>query len=93
MNQEKLNQLVENANGKNFYKVPTVPVALILFKEIKKVEKKTNELAEAKKDLEEIFGLDKKEINKMTKNQLYMKHQSLMVNGIYELLLTKESEG
>lgn len=93
MNQEKLNQLVEKANGKNFYKVPTVPVALILFKEIKKMETKTNELAEAKKDLEEIFGLDKKEISKMTKNQLYMKHQSLMVNGIYELLLTKEIEG
>lgn len=91
MNQEeKLTQMIELANGKNYDKTPTVGNALYLFKEIKKLERSTDELLEAKGDLERIFGLDKKDINKMTKNQLYMAHQSLMVNGIYELLINEK---
>lgn len=88
---EKLKQIVEMANGKNYDKTPTVGNALALFREIKKCERNVDELLEAKGDLERIFGLDKKGINKMTKNQLYMCHQSLMVNGIYEMLI-KEKE-
>lgn len=82
--------------GDKIPKEPTVKSALDIFKEIKKMERYTKwgdieanyrqELSSAKEDLEYIFKISEKEIKTMTKNNLYMKHQSLMVNAIYELL-------
>lgn len=82
---EDLTYMVELANGEDYDKTPTIQNALNLYKEIKKVEKQ-NELNEAKCDLEMIFGVKKEELRKLTKNQLYMLHQSNMVNAIYFML-------
>ena len=69
------------------FKSKSVDVAMKIFKHVKfneshkgsKIDRK-QELELAKRDLQEIFGEDTK---KMTKNQIYMMHQSKMVNTIY----------
>ena len=79
-------------------KTPTIDTALKIFREIKKMDRAViggevdykKELFSAKEDLELIFQIPKEEIQQMTKNNLYMKHQSLMVNAIYELLMKGE---
>ena len=78
--------MIELANGANYDKTASIDNALEIFKNIKKVEKTTNELEEAKYDLETIFGLPKDEFKKLTKNKIYMLHQSMMVNQIYMIL-------
>ena len=73
--------------------------ALEIFNTIKDYERKhyhninikespdyAKELNEAISDLVNIFGLDIKEVKKMTKNSIYLKHQSLWVNSTYILL-------
>lgn len=47
------------------------------------------ELNEAKSDLVDIFGFSISEIKKMTKNNLYLNHQSMWVNTLYGLMLAK----
>ena len=84
-NKEDLMYMVELANGVDYDKTATIANALELFKGIKKVEKE-NELNEAKCDLEMIFGVSKEELKGLSKNQLYMLHQSSMVNAIYFVL-------
>lgn len=79
-------------------KTPTIDTALKIFKKIKELERFNggltvdyeNELREAKLDLSEIFGMTYEELKVLSKNNLYMKHQSLMVNAIYELLMKGE---
>lgn len=79
-------------------KTPTIDTALEIFKEIKKMDRAVmgggvdykKELYSAKEDLDLIFQIPEGEIKKMTKNNLYMQHQSLMVNAIYELLTKGE---
>jgi hypothetical protein len=84
-NKEDLVYMVELANGVDYDREPTIANALELFKGIKKVEKE-NELNEAKCDLEMIFGVKKEDLKGLSKNQLYMLHQSNMVNAIYFML-------
>ena len=65
--------------------------ALKIFKKIKELERYNggfkvdyqNELREAKLDLVEIFGMTYDELKKIRKNNLYLTHQSKMVNAIY----------
>ena len=79
-------------------KTPNIDTALKIFKEIKKMDRAVmgggvdykKELFSAKEDLNLIFQIPEKEIQGMTKNNLYMEHQSLMVNAIYELLMKGE---
>lgn len=78
--------MIELANGVNYDKTATIENSLELFKEIKKVEKTTDELKEAKYDLETIFCVPATELKKLTKNRIYMLHQSMMVNQIYMIL-------
>lgn len=78
--------IIELANGINYDKTPTIENSLEIFKNIKKVERTTNELEEAKYDLEIVFGLPKGEFKNLTKNKIYMLHQSMMVNQIYMIL-------
>ena len=85
-------------NVKDIPKEPTIQSALSIFKKIKECERLDDkgevdykkELLEAKKDLEFIFNIPIKEINAKTKNNLYMEHQSLMVNAIY-IMLNKDN--
>lgn len=82
--------------GEKIPKEATIGSALAIFKEIKKMERfafygdaklmRKQELSSAKEDLEFIFGIKPEEIKSLTKNNLYLKHQSLMVNSIYILL-------
>lgn len=83
---EDLIYIIELANGINYDKTPTIENSLEIFKNIKKVERTTNELEEAKYDLEIVFGLPKAEFKNLTKNKIYMLHQSMMVNQIYMIL-------
>ena len=46
------------------------------------------ELQEAKDDLLNIFGID---VKGMTKNQIYLKHQSEMINTIYSKFVEEEA--
>lgn len=87
---EELNYILELANGKNYDKTPSIKNALELFKKIKEVEKSTGkELEEAKYDLTEIFCVKAEELKRLTKNNIYMLHQSMMVNQIYMNLMGK----
>lgn len=87
---KKLETIIEKANGKDYDKTPTIKNALELFKGIKKMEKNTNkELEEAKKDLIEIFLVNPEDLKRLTKNNIYMLHQSMMVNQIYMNLMGK----
>lgn len=55
----------------------------LIYQALKKDEKKDGkELENAKKDLDEL----KIDYKGFTKNKLYLKHQSEMVNGIYKVL-------
>lgn len=83
---EDLLYIVELANGKDYNRAATIENSLELFKNIKKVEKTTNELNEAKCDLEMIFNVPTNELKGLTKNKIYMLHQSMMVNQIYMIL-------
>lgn len=66
---------------------PNVDTAMAITKKIKFYEK-SDELKNAKKDLEEIFGISTK---KMTKNVIYLKHQSSLANSIYyHFLMNRE---
>lgn len=68
--------------------------AIKIFKELKQFEKfdrngkvdYEKELLEAKYDLRVIFGID---IKGLSKNELYMTHQSMWVNTLYRLMLEK----
>lgn len=53
---------------------------------IEEAPKYEKELNEAKSDLVDIFGFDISEIKKMTKNNIYLNHQSKLVNSIYIML-------
>ena len=62
-----------------------------IFKKIKEFDKKVDnniELKHAKDDLENIFEVNTKG---MTKNKIFLEHQSKMVNSIYSEILLDES--
>ena len=62
-----------------------------IFKKIKEFDKKVDnniELQHAKDDLENIFEIDTKG---MTKNKIFLEHQSKMINSIYSEILLDES--
>lgn len=72
----------------------SLDAALKIFKKIKDFERigekygvdNNMELRYAKDDLHFVFDMSMGEINKLTKNNLYMMHQSKMVNAIYMML-------
>lgn len=72
----------------------SLDAALKIFKKIKDFERNGEndevdydvELRCAKNDLHSIFDISMEEINKLTKNNLYMEHQSKLVNAIYMML-------
>lgn len=72
----------------------SLDAALKIFKKIKDFERIGEndeadydmELRYAKNDLHFVFDMSMEEINKLTKNNLYMMHQSKMVNAIYMML-------
>ena len=76
----------------------SIDSALKIYKEIKKsyrINEKgevdyAHEFTETKSDLLLIFDIDYRQIKDSSKNNLYLLHQSLMVNSIYELLLKGE---
>lgn len=89
--QEQLEYVLTVAtNNKGYCQQPTVDNAKELFGKIKEVEKSTDEFEEAKYDLKEIFGLTDEDIKSMTKNHLYLEHQSRMINAIISLFMRKE---
>lgn len=97
-NKEKLLQTLKGYCGEDFDTSPDIANAMELFKQIKKCER-TNpdgekdyrgELLLAQGDLMLIFGVEPRDFRKLTKNQLYMFHQSKMVNAIYDLLKGEE---
>lgn len=62
-----------------------------IFKKIKEFDRKidnSTELKHAKDDLENIFEVNTKG---MTKNKIFLEHQSKMVNSIYSEILLDES--
>lgn len=62
-----------------------------IFKKIKEFDKKVDnniELQHAKDDLENIFEINTKG---MTKNKIFLEHQSKMINSIYSEILLDES--
>ena len=62
-----------------------------IFKKIKEFDRKIDnntELKHAKDDLENIFEVNTKG---MTKNKIFLEHQSKMVNSIYSEILLDES--
>ena len=62
-----------------------------IFKKIKEFDRKVDnniELKHAKDDLENIFEVNTKG---MTKNKIFLEHQSKMVNSIYSEILLDES--
>lgn len=77
-------------NGKDDWcKQPTIRNAKDLFGHIKKMQRAGGvevELACAKNDLSEIFKMDWSVIKSMTKNHIYLEHQSKMVNAIFDML-------
>lgn len=86
------------SNGDKIPTDPTIQSALSIFKMIKKMERPIcndevdykKELLNAKEDLENIFDVSKDDLKYLSKNNLYLKHQSMMVNSIYELLVRGE---
>lgn len=76
----------------------SLDTALKIFKVIKAFERFNGddevdykrELMEAKMDLKLIFDIPVAELNKMTKNNIYMLHQSQMVNAIFMMLNNEE---
>ena len=74
-----------------FPKEKTLDSAIKIFKRIKISEKLDdndkvnydNELSEAKYDLVVIFGMRYEDLKGMTKNNIYLTHQSAWVNSIY----------
>ena len=76
-------------------KYPTgdsIDSALKIYKKIKEFERfpnnslsvdYENELREAKFDLVDIFGMKPEELKTLSKNNLYLTHQSKLVNAIY----------
>lgn len=61
-----------------------------IFKKIKEFDKKVDnniELKHAKDDLENIFEVNTKG---MTKNKIFLEHQSKMINSIYSEILLDE---
>lgn len=69
--------------------------ALKIYKKIKDFERNAGkndeadydmELRYAKEDLFLVFGMSMVKINKLSKNNLYMLHQSKLVNAIYKML-------
>lgn len=62
-----------------------------IFKKIKEFDRKVDniiELKHAKDDLENIFEVNTKG---MTKNKIFLEHQSKMINSIYSEILLDES--
>lgn len=62
-----------------------------IFKKIKEFDRKidnSTELKHAKDDLENIFEVNTKG---MTKNKIFLEHQSKMINSIYSEILLDES--
>lgn len=93
----KLSKLIINSykgNLEEYSKIAnekTIDSAIKVFKKIKNYETFNNdridrlyELNNAKKDLKEIFDIDTK---CMTKNQIFLKHQSCLINAIYSDIL------
>lgn len=74
---------------------PTIENAIKVYKEVKKYERTNgdsevdykNELMEAKYDLQIIFNTN---FIGLSKNNLYLAHQSLWVNSVYALLKGEE---
>lgn len=61
-----------------------------IYLKIKEYEKRNGvkaELQEAKDDLLNIFGID---VKGMTKNKIYLKHQSEMINTIYSKFIEED---
>lgn len=79
---EKL-QFVYDGKMEKFPEGKTIEDAIEIFKEVKKYEKLQGELLEAKYDLQIIFDTNFKG---MTKNSIYLTHQSMWVNSIYIML-------
>lgn len=64
-----------------------------VFEKVKKYEKRNGvkaELQEAKDDLENIFGID---VKGMTKNKIFLEHQSKMINTIYSKFVEVDEYG
>lgn len=78
----------------------SLDAALKIFKKIKDFERNSKngevnyemELRYAKDDLHFVFDMSMEEINKLTKNNLYMMHQAKLVNAIY-IMLNKGYKG
>lgn len=96
----KLSRLiVESYNGnlEEYSKIAnekTIKSAMAIFKQIKNYEvfsgdkiDRQKEINMAKKDLKEIFDIDTK---CMSKNQIFLKHQSCLINAIYADILNNE---
>lgn len=83
--------------GDKYPEEVTIDAALKIFKKIKYLERFNggftvdyqNELREAKLDLVEIFGMTYEELRLLSKNNLYLTHQSKMVNAIYMLKMER----
>lgn len=87
MDRDLLHTTIQWGNGENYDKTPTLQNALDLFKNIKKEQRETgHELDEAKADLICIFDVDAKNLQNITKNNIYLMHQSMMVNSIFAML-------
>lgn len=87
---EKL-QFVYDGKMEQFPKGKSIETAIEIFKQVKKFEKTDGdgkidykrELLEAKYDLQIIFDINFKDL---TKNNIYLAHQSAWVNSIYIML-------
>lgn len=76
-------------SGDRYSHQPTIRNAKDLYEQVMKYRKNLGweELVEyAKKDLEDIFEIDKSEIKEMTTNRIYLEHQSKMINSIFDML-------
>ena len=89
-----LTHKIEIACGLDFDTTDSIENAMDLFKKIKKHEQYNpdgerdykQELEDAKTDLVLLFGVKSSELAGLTKNKIYMLHQSMMVNTIYAML-------
>ena len=80
---EELKQAIELFTDEIEWKENNLENAISIFKKIKENEKLLDhELINAKKDLE-LLGIETKGL---TNNQIYLKHQSELVNRIYMIL-------
>lgn len=92
-NQEQLEYLLTVATeNKGYSKQPTIRNAKDLFEKIKKVERSTNEFEETKYDLKEIFGFTDDDLKGMTKNHIYLEHQSRMINAMIHMFMNYVNE-